>query len=258
MKEKKNIKINVLIIEILVIIVMAIFTCKFYNEKVEAKIELIKLQMEINNLDKTVSNLQEKLNELSDTIVLSNSSNNDNKVENQDNSVTENTNNKIGMSFSDLMDFLYIKDKAKGDGPSIYYKYLYDSTNYYDISGTSNISGISILNRMITIINKDDTITTNNIEGIDGEIVSIKIDSGDEGVRGIAFLTREGNVYYLKKESIDKNDFSAKKIPNLSQVVKIDIVTATAEGAFGAAECLFVVKYDGSFEGISSYELELE
>ena len=66
MEEKKVTKISLstffLILAIIVIVIMAIFMYKFYNEKIEANEKTAELQTQVSNLNGTVSNLQGKIN----------------------------------------------------------------------------------------------------------------------------------------------------------------------------------------------------
>lgn len=72
MEEKKVTKISLstffLILAIIVIVIMAIFMYKFYNEKIEANEKTAELQTQVSNLNGTVSNLQGKIDAISSTI----------------------------------------------------------------------------------------------------------------------------------------------------------------------------------------------
>ena len=253
MEEKKVTKIHLstvcFMLSLIVIIAMGIFIYKLNNEKAIEIKKSANLQTQVNSLNETVSNLQGKLNSISETI-------------NSNSTDTNTTSKKVDTtsgktSFSELMDLLYIKNKTKSnDGNSIFNNYLFDSNNNYDSFGSSKISTISILNTSITLTDKNGNNTEHTVSGINEEIVSVKIDSGDDGVRGIVFLTRLGNVYYLTNQSINSSEFVAKKFPKLSQVIKIDKVTSTAEGAPGSAECIIAIKYDGSCTALSAEYLK--
>lgn len=65
-----------LILAIIAIVVMSIFTYKFYNEKIEANKKTAELQTELSKLNETVSDLQGKIDSISNTIN-SNTSEND-------------------------------------------------------------------------------------------------------------------------------------------------------------------------------------
>ena len=72
MEEKKSLKISLstffLILALIVIVVMAIFIYKFYNEKTEANEKSAELQTQITSLNGTVSDLQGKIDSISSTI----------------------------------------------------------------------------------------------------------------------------------------------------------------------------------------------
>ena len=100
------------------------------------------------------------------------------------------------------------------------------------------------------MVNKDGVNTEKEVKGIDEEVVSVKIGKGEGEIRGIAFLTRNGNVYYLDTDSIIDNKYEAKKIPNLSQVLKIDEVFIAADEETEGEKNLVAVTYDGSYVSI--------
>lgn len=72
MEEKKVTKISLstffLILALIVIVVMAIFIYKFYNEKTEANEKSAELQTQVTSLNGTVSDLQRKIDNISETI----------------------------------------------------------------------------------------------------------------------------------------------------------------------------------------------
>lgn len=237
MEEKRKINgilIISLIVLIMIIAVMAYFLIKTKNEKSN-----IMQQGEYVNSN----NISESTN--------TNTDNNKNTNSNTVINTASNSQNAKGMSYSDLMNLLYIKDKTKGDGNNVFYTYVFDSKDNYDEFEESEIKNISVLDKEITLLNKDGENTEKSVKGIDEEVVSVKIESVEGEVRGIAFLTRNGNVYYLEKDAILNNDFNAKKIPNLSQVLKIEEVSATANGEPGASECIIAITYDGSYVSIA-------
>ena len=94
MEEKKVTKISLstffLILSIIVIVVMAIFMYKFYNEKIEANKKSAELQSQLNNLNEIVNDLQGKINNVSDTINSNNSTENTTITNNNSTSFTEN------------------------------------------------------------------------------------------------------------------------------------------------------------------------
>lgn len=243
---EENRKANGILIISLIVLVIIIATMAYF---------LIKTKNEKSNImqhgEYVNSNINEK--EISNNISESTNTNTDNKKNTNSNMVintASNSQNAKGMSYSDLMNLLYIKDKTKGDGNNVFYTYVFDSKDNYDEFEESEIKNISVLDKEITLLNKDGENTEKSVKGIDEEVVSVKIESVEGEVRGIAFLTRNGNVYYLEKDAILNNDFNAKKIPNLSQVLKIEEVSVTANGEPGASECLIAITYEGSYVSI--------
>ena len=241
-RKTNGILIISLIVLIIIIAVMSYFLFKTNNEK-----NKIMKQGEFVN-----SSIYEKenSNNISESTNISTNNNETNKNTNTVINTASNSQNTKGMSYSDLMNLLYIKDKTKGDGNNVFYTYVFDSKDNYDEFEESEIKNISVLDKEITLLNKDGENTEKSVKGIDEEVVSVKIESVEGEVRGIAFLTRNGNVYYLEKDAILNNDFNAKKIPNLSQVLKIEEVSVTANGESGASECLIAITYEGSYVSI--------
>lgn len=85
MKEKKSLNISLstflLIIAIIVIIIMGILMCKFYNDKTKEIKKNANLQNDINRLNGTVSELQGKINSVSE--ILTNEDNKDTQSNNE-------------------------------------------------------------------------------------------------------------------------------------------------------------------------------
>lgn len=111
MEEKKVTKISLstffLILALIVIVVMAIFMYKFYNEKIEANEKSAELQTQVSNLNGIVSNLQGKIETISSTINSNNSTENDTITNQKDDTSTSTTtldkkyeNSKYGITFS--------------------------------------------------------------------------------------------------------------------------------------------------------------
>lgn len=84
MEEKKVTKISLstffLIISLIVIIVMGIFMCKFYIEKIEETKKSSELQTQVNSLNEIVSDLQGKIDSISNTINSNTSDKNENQI----------------------------------------------------------------------------------------------------------------------------------------------------------------------------------
>lgn len=96
MEENKVKKISLstffLILAIIVIVVMAIFMYKIYNEKIEANKKSVVLQSQVNNLNETVSELQEKINKVTENVNLNNSVDSAVITNTENNNVSSNSN----------------------------------------------------------------------------------------------------------------------------------------------------------------------
>lgn len=181
-------------------------------------------------------------------------------------SQTQTTSGEGGLSFSELMDLLYIKGRTKGndtkpDYNTVFYPFDDTETAEYNNSGyiISNADGSSdVEQRTIFVTSNEITIEDSSgnilekgkIDGIDGEVVSKKINIIEGELVGVAFLTREGYVYFLTRESIDHEKFTAKKLQRFSNIIKIDIATATSDDATGASEVIMTIGYDGTYDAI--------
>lgn len=147
----------------------------------------------------------------------------------------ENTNiSTNSKSFKEWMDKLYTSYNIENNNC---YSYAEDSTYWcsYDNSGivTCSVStyadGISIfLND--TYQNKYVDIAE-DITGITEEVVSIKIVEFTDIAypREIYFLTREGNVYYLNSESLEKEEYIANKLNDIKNVISIEKIGVHGE-----------------------------
>lgn len=111
MEEKKVRKISLstffLILALIIIVVMAIFMYKFYNEKIDANEKATELQTQVSNLNGTVGNLQGKIDAISGTINSNNSTENTTVTKPKENTLTSSTtldkkyeNSKYGITFS--------------------------------------------------------------------------------------------------------------------------------------------------------------
>ena len=234
----KNRVLSIIVILLIIIIgIMAYFLVKANKEKSDIIPKVEYLDSEIgkqNIIDNTVNE---------------NDNTTDNKNENAvvDETVKKHTQDK---SFSDLMNLLYIKDKTKGKGNTLFYTRVFDECGLYDGVGETDIEAIDVLDKEISLVHEGGKYEYKSVKGIDGEVVSVKIDSYEEGIKGVVFLTRDGNVFYLTKDSIDDDNFNAKKVSKVSKVLKIEKVGTTAEDATGSGECIMAITYDGSYVAI--------
>ena len=69
------------------------------------------------------------------------------------------------------------------------------------------------------------------ITGISGEVVSIKIVEFIDlsYPKEIYFLARDGNVYYLNSESLEKEEYVAKQLENIKNVISIQKIGVATE-----------------------------
>lgn len=88
------------------------------------------------------------------------------------------------------------------------------------------------------------------ITGISEEVVDIIMlpYEGDVRPMVIVFLTREGNVYV--SEAPFDNNFSARKVPNLSKVIGIVYYDCVGETDLEWSPVILALKYDGTNERI--------
>lgn len=202
MEEKKVIKIRLsmffLILAIIVIIVMAVFLYKFYNEKTEANEKSTELQTQLTNLNETVSNLQVKLDSLSNTIN-SNSSTENNNTENPSTETSTSTstldkkyeNSNYGITFS---------------YPSSLSNHEYSLTNDM-VESFSDNKGNDIVITRVTNNTIENTIDfEKNKDMPDG--TKIKLDIKKEGyvtlnsgTKGYSIETNDNNILFI----IEKN-----------------------------------------------------
>jgi len=159
------------------------------------------------------------------------------------------------ISFSKIMDMIYMKDGTEINGNKCDI-YINDHISMTFSSGkdeevveeeytTVEYDGEKISFHMNNISTKQNTSTL--ITGITGEVVSIKMiqEEGTGTASYIYFLTRDGDLYYLDNEMINSKDFTAKKLNNLKEVVYIDIVGITYEGAMHGSTTLIATTYTG-------------
>lgn len=165
-----------------------------------------------------------------------------------------------GLSFSELMNALYIQKSFK-EGSTTYnrtkiedviYSIITDMDENIDIQCSSTVlegeGNISIL------INDTSRNITQSyaITGIEEEVVSIRMVTFETEVipSDIYFLTRKGNVYHTKNDK-DIEHFSelvAEKIKGLSEVIALNLVDILDNDAFHGYTGVIATKYDGSYE----------
>lgn len=137
-------------------------------------------------------------------------------------------------TFEEWMDILYTSYNIENNNC---YSYAEDSTYWcaYDNSGavtcsvSTYVDGISIfLND--TYQNKYVEIAE-DITGITEDVVCIEIVEFTDIAypREIYFLTREGNVYYLNSESLEKEEYIAKKLNDIKNVISIEKIGVPTE-----------------------------
>lgn len=147
MEENKVTKISLstflVILSLIVIIIMAIFMYKFYNEKTEATKKSADLQTQVNILNETVSNLQGKINSISETIYPNKSDKNITTT----NDSTQNINdNDITYTIS-IRDEIYATITATKDGNTVSKEFemagMVDKTGTMDIKEIGKVALVS-------------------------------------------------------------------------------------------------------------------
>lgn len=249
MEAKKGIKMSVLMfflmIAIIVILVMGYFLYMSNSKTTDMVAKEKELNAKIENLENEASNKNEENIENNVTLEKAIEENNvaSEKV------ITEN--NAQGMSFSDFMDRMYTKNKTK-IGENSYASSLQASAFALEEDVSGNLTNIeytrvNIYNGEISFEMKGDKEIARTIEGISEEVVSIKIlqEEGNGTPSVICFLTRLGNVYYIDREMINSNIFTAKKLTNLKEIVSIEIAETTYSGSMHSNTTLIATTYNG-------------
>ncbi len=238
MEEKKTIKISLatlfLIISIIIIIIMGYF--------------LYKLNLKNTNMISTEKKLKIKISELENRVI--------NKGEESEKQISD-------FSFSEIMNILYTKNGTKV-GENEYIITPSDSIymTYEDVSGDiENIEYTDIrvidgeIDFYINRVEPNKDIST-SIKGINEEVVSIKIISVEDGVipSAVYFLTINGNVYYINQEMIVSNNFVAKKLESLKEVISIEVADTLYSDAIHGSTTLIATIFEG--EKIDVLELQ--
>lgn len=228
MEQKKKITISLstffLIIAIIIILVMG-----FYLYRVNNKIANITL-----NESTVKGNIDENKNT---ALSENNSVTADANITDED-STSSLTTEISQKSFSEVMDILYTKQNTIINGdtysviPSdfIYYRTISaedgtETIEYADVTAYNNWDDTLESNISFNMKKANSEEVNTSITGISEEIVSIKI--LEEEATGmpslICFLSRTGNVYYLNNEMINANNFTAKQVSNLNEVVSLEV-----------------------------------
>ena len=233
MDNKKTMKTNLpplfLIIAIIVILVIGYF--------------LYKLNSENTTIKSNESNLNAKITELEGKLASKNGSNN--------NTNDSQTSQK---SFSEIMDILYTKSGTKLEETNLT-STPSDDTFMLNTDRSNNVidveyTNVSVIDNEVNFnmhkINPKQDIST-SITGINEEIVSITIYPVEGGANPsfVFFLTRNGNVYYIDEAMISSNNFSAKQLINLKEIIKLEIVDATSPEAMHSTRTVIATTYSG-------------
>ncbi len=248
MEAKKSMKMSVsiffLTIAIIVILLMGYFLYMSNSKTTDMVAKEKELNAKIEDLENEASNKNE---ENIENNVAPEKATAENNVASEK---VKTENNAKGMSFSDLMDRMYTKNKTK-IGENSYDSSLEASVFGLeeDVSGNLTIeyTRVNIYNGEISFEMKGDKEIARTIEGISEEVVSIKIlqEEANGTPSVICFLTRPGNVYYIDREMINSNIFTAKKLTNLKEIVSIEIAETTYSGSMHSNTTLIATTYNG-------------
>lgn len=233
MEEKKNVKMNLLIVFLIIAIIIILVMGYF----------LYRSNLKNTNRISVENDLNAKIAELENEVI--------NKNEEKENNNDIETSK---MSFSEIMNIIYTKNGTK-IGENNYDNNPSDSVDmiYEDESGNiTNIeyTKVGIYDGEISFnmkkVEPDKEIST-SIEGITEEVVSIKILQVEGGATPsvVYFLTRNGNVYYIDEEMINSNNFVAKQLTDLKEIISIEIVGTLYPDAMEGSTTLIATTYNG-------------
>lgn len=172
-------------------------------------------------------------------------------------------NSDKGIAFEKLMDTLYL--------PGTFYKnsmeYSREIGDYSEVMNMGVGSSIEstetvyvsyldnkiVLTETVYDYSTSEVITENKhtITGVPEEVVDIIMIpyEGDIHPMVIVFLTREGNVYL--SDAPFENNFSARKVSNLSKVIAIVDYGCAGEDDLEWSIDILALKYDGTYESIN-------
>lgn len=240
MEEKKTIKISIstvlLIIAIVIIVIMGYFLYSANSKVTEMLANEKELNTKIERLNNEIANKREDIK----------TNLTPNNVENE---------TKIGKSFSETMDMLYTKKGTKIGEITCDNNYPQDRVYMQEQDASEKVinveyTSIEVYDEGISFnmkkANSSKEIST-AITGITEEVVSIKILAIEAGgtPSKVCFLTRNGNVYYIDENMINANNFVAKKLDNVSEVVSIEKVEVTYADAMELSPTIIATTYSG-------------
>ena len=171
------------------------------------------------------------------------------------------------IAFSELIYSLYFPKSFK-DNSSLYTYTPSDSVlvNYVDINSKKvalESTFVEYANKKVTMtITYTDFFETENskteaieILGVNEDVASIVIvtivSTGKPSM--IVFLTVNGNIYYLNESALNKKVYTAKKIPDLTEVYSIKKVNQLRDNALDSTTAVIASKFDGSYVDINEY-----
>ena len=136
------------------------------------------------------------------------------------------TENESNISTEELMNKIYPKDSFK-DGTVEYSVYhtdravglMYDEK--HKIMSANNCT-VYLFEGEYQITRDNDNIQNENLPA--DKVVDVLINSDEEGsdYAGIFFLTRDGDIYYVKYVGYSENSVNAAKIDNISNVIRME------------------------------------
>lgn len=224
---KASLLIFFLVILIIVILAMGYFLYKIYSEKTEMELKVKKSNSEIAEL------------------------------KNEIDSINNNDYERTKMSFSKIMDMMYTKTGTKVDENNSD-TYLYPSESVFmTIENTSENKTDLEYTEVIYNSNKEITFNMNKVEpnkhisevitGISEEVVDIEILQVPGGATPsyVYFLTRNGNIYYIDEAMVNENNFVAKEVTELKEVVSIEKIDIVYPDAMEGSVTVIATTYEG-------------
>ena len=223
----------------LIIAIVAILVMGYYLYSSNSKI--LSLESKEAELNSTIENLKNTSSVKSETT-----------TPESDSKDTSSEVKTSKMSFSELMDMIYVKNKTEIKGNS-YTKYFNSSVMSQTVGPDGKLQDIDY----VTITTNHDSIGFNmhqsspdktvgtTVKGISDEVVSVKILQIASEIYEVYFLTRTGDVYYINPNMMNSNTITAKKVSNVKEVISIETASVTSSGDLEGHNSLIATTYNG-------------
>lgn len=262
MGEIKNKKITLsnilLLVAVFIIIIMAMCIFKLKNEIVLNANNDVKQDLVQEN---NVVNEDEETNKINNTI---------------NNEVNENDNEEIKYilekktsdnDFKELMEILYPEKEYRGDNTT--YEYILSEECSSQVVNTDDklleIETTSLYlyeDKIAMYIETSEDLKINgiytSITGIDEEIVDVELEVGEASATPtlVTILTRNGNVYYV--DDFSTKEFEAKKIEELSEIIKIVKIGVSEDEAYHSYTTTIAIDKDGNQINLAQFIYKYE